>query len=509
MNALGWALVAIGYVLTCLLVCLAAIPAAIMIALVFTGYAIYLYVRGVAAALGVGPDDHTVKLPEPPNLHEDGHDPAPPHYLYGPALADLAQTIREGGDRPYQAFLSFQTKIRQEFFYEGQWAFGAYLWLGLVLGAFLSVLTVALLALCQFLCWSVLAGAAYGIIQALRGLDTLNLWVRGIRMFCSSTCHRRVFFPVYACPNCRRRHHDMRPGRYGVLTRVCVCGVRMPTLLLFGASQLTAFCPRCGDEMGDRAGTAPEFILPVLGATTSGKTRLMLAIVRSLHERYGLTTEFADDVSRSIYAQHASVLREGIDTWKTPPIGETPLRAYRLHLTADRGGRRLMHLFDPPGEIVETLENMQAQSYLKVARTFVLVLDPLTIDAVWWSFDEARRDELAHYRSSLDADHVFAQVLQSLGALGIRPDRTRLFVALTKHDLVRGLVPDGDSDAVAAWLESPEIGLDNMVRSMRHAFADVRFFQTSAWIEEGMVNTNIVSLTSSILAREGLEATDI
>jgi Double-GTPase 2 len=513
-DGLGCMLVAIGYLLAGLLLCLAAVPVAVIVALVFTGYAIYLYLRGVAAALGVGPDDRTVKLPEPPTRHEDGRDPAPPHYLYGPALADLAQTIREGRDRPYRALLSLLTKIKDRFFDWSEpnplaWAFGGCLWLGLVLGALLSVLTVALLALWQLLFWSMLAGAAYGLIQALRGLDALNLWVRGIWMFCSSTCHRKVLFPIYACPYCQRKHHDVRPGRYGVFTRVCVCGTRMPTLLLFGSSQLKAFCPRCGDSMGDRAGNAPEFVLPMLGASTSGKTRMMLAIVRSLQERDGLTAEFADEVSRSIYEKYAPALSHGTDTWKTVPIRDTPLRAYRLHLTAHHGGRRLMHLFDPPGEIIETFENMQAQGYLTAARTFVLVLDPLTIDAVWWSFDDARREELARYRSGMSADHVFAQVLQNIEALGVQPKKARLVVALTKHDLVRGLVAGGNSDAVTAWLESPKIGLDNMVRSMCHAFGEVRFFRTSAWIEDGMVDTGIVSLTSWILDREGLKRTGL
>ena len=83
---------------------------------------------------------------------------------------------------------------------------------------------------------------------ALRVTDSALLRIKNIRIHCPH-CGERVPYPGYLCPGrpqCTNWHRDVRPGRFGIIRRYCLCGKRMQTLLLFGSAQMTAFCPRCG-----------------------------------------------------------------------------------------------------------------------------------------------------------------------------------------------------------------------------------------------------------------------
>jgi len=508
-NGCGCVLYAILFMFSCGLFLFLFQPIITIASIGFAGYAVVLYAMGVADALNLGRNHYALPVLPPPDRHTEGRDPAWPHYLYGPALTDYQQSVRLGFLLPKSRFQHHEWWIRTRFFRGSvpwmlSWPIGGPLWLGFVFGTVLGAISLAIMAVFQFAIWLVLAGSAFLLLQALRGLDTVRLRIKGIRLFCPS-CHQKVVYPVYACPSCGRRHHDVRPGPYGVLTRKCACGTRMPTLLLLGSSSLDAYCPLCSEPMAERLGTAAEFVLPVLGAPSSGKTRLMLALMTVLRGgggSGGASAEFADDPSRKSYEKFVPALHTGADTWKTVMQADAPLRGYSLYVTAG-GTTRLLYLFDPAGEVTETSERMQAQRYLSAAKTFVFTLDQLSIDPVWQSLEVPDRARNRRYRSEQPPGFVFAQILSGIESLGVDPKRARLAVALTKQDLVRDRVPDDDGDAIRAWLESPEIGLDNMVRSMRHAFAEIRFFRTSSRLEDGVIDPAVTDLTRWILNGEG------
>ena len=76
---------------------------------------------------------------------------------------------------------------------------------------------------------------------ALRLADSAVLRIKNIRMVCPS-CGERVRYPGYECPgdadpssSMPQKHRDIRPGRYGIVRRRCLCGASMRTLLLFGS----------------------------------------------------------------------------------------------------------------------------------------------------------------------------------------------------------------------------------------------------------------------------------
>ncbi|WP_147312291.1 TRAFAC clade GTPase domain-containing protein [Thermomonospora umbrina] len=495
-------LAAIGAILVVLF--FIAIPFITIAGLGFAGYGITLYTVGVAGALDIAGARAPAPVAPPPSERDEKRDPAWPHYLYGPAWNDLKQSMRMGFRLPIERFTGHARRLAWLCFEAAPaligWPSGLLIFVGLGLGAVGATAAVLMVALFQTAIWLLLALLAFLLLMTLRGADTLRLKIKGIGLFCPA-CHQKVDYPSYDCPHCGRRHADVRPGRYGVVNRRCYCGLHMRTLLMLGSSAMVARCPSCGERMAEKVGTAPEFVLPVVGGASSGKTRLMLALVLSLDEREETMVAFADEPSKTSYDRFVPALKVGADTWKTVMSGETPLRGYSIYVSAGET-TKLLHVFDPAGEVFESAERIQMQRYLAAARTFVYTLDQLAVEPVWRSLEVPERARFKKIRSTKAPELMFAQVLSGIEEQGVDPRHARLAVALTKQDLVSDHVPAGDSDAIRAWLESPEVGLDNMVRTMTRAFAEIRFFRTSSRIEDGL-DPAINDLTDWILGGEG------
>ena len=70
--------------------------------------------------------------------------------------------------------------------------------------------------------------AAVLIAAFLRMLDALWRRTRQANTFCMK-CFHMTPWPAYTCPRCAQVHRDIRPGRLGLFTRRCKCGLRLPT----------------------------------------------------------------------------------------------------------------------------------------------------------------------------------------------------------------------------------------------------------------------------------------
>jgi hypothetical protein len=448
-----------------------------------------VYFRVFAEVLGV-PDADTARPPPAPprHHHPDGREPAYPQYLFGPARSDLNLALsRLRTELPAQ----FQTTSAQIWarWVVGPWRantvvarlFGLICIYALVLGTLLGAILLAAVTLVQVVTAMLVLGLAFAVILGLRAVDYALLWVKGVRINCPR-CYRPIGYPAYRCPSCAALHRDIRPGRYGVLRRRCSCNEQwLPTLLLLGSHRLTAYCPYldCEGQLADRSGTSAELTLPILGGSNVGKTRLMSVLVMTMlaaAAREGTAVEFADNTTERRFRQLERVISAGEATRRTLP--ELP-RAFSFYLGSARGARRLVHLFDTAGERFYDSERLEELQYLRAARTFLFVIDPLSIDQVWADLTPSTRERLGPVRALRSPGFVFQQVLQNIEAMGVDPKRARLAVAVSKADLLgsaRIALPDGSS--IERWLD--DLGLDNLVRSIRHSFGEVGFFQTTA-----------------------------
>jgi Double-GTPase 2 len=381
------------------------------------------------------------------------------------------------------------------------WPTAVVAWIGMLAGGLAGLAAVAALFAVLVVVVVVLQLGAVAMAMVLRGLDTVLLRLRSIVIRCPA-CFRRIPYPSYACPSttCGVRHSDVRPGRYGILSRTCVCDQRLPTLILLGSYRLAAFCPftGCGERLPDRSGTTRELHLPLLGATAAGKTRLMLALLLTFEQQAaeGGSFSIADDDTQRRYGHLRQVIVDNHDTRRTTMV--LP-RAYTLYVRLPGRPERLVHLFDAAGERANESERLQELGYLRNASSFLFVIDPLSVDGLWDSLAPHERDDLARFRlQAPPAEFVAQQVVHNLQTMGVDTGRTRLAVSISKSDLLERVSALGDRRNESSWIEGwleERLGLDNLVRLLRTEFGEVTYFFTAAVTSaDGVVDPSVATL---------------
>lgn len=423
-------------------------------------------------------------------------DPAVPDYLHGPAGVDLAHVRALASDRFELGWSRWSTRLAGWTHWRRNdrivavplsVAFG----IGLALGLALGVLLWLLVWTAHVLVVGVLTVLWRATGLLLRLLDSASRQLRNITMRCVA-CQERMPYPAYLCPDCGATHWDIRPGRFGIVARTCRCGRRLPTLLILGTAELTARCPyrTCGSEMSHRPGTLPELVLPVFGATGAGKTRLMDALVVALQQRArrpGVSVEFADASTQERLAHAPERLAPDQSTAAT-----TKGLQRGLLLRLDVGGReRLVQLFDAAGERFYTEAGSADLLYLGDGRTYLFVIDPLTIDGFWKNLPADEQERLSSERpvNVPQPDLVYLQTHDRIVELGGKPRRSRLAIVFSRADV---LGPAVDRSDPQAW--ATELGLGGLLKAARLDFPEITLFCTAAVIEDGAIDPSVLEL---------------
>jgi ABC-type phosphonate transport system ATPase subunit len=463
------------------------------------------YVMGLGKVLVTRPPE----LSAPPRWPKSppGSDPAVLQYFYGPALADAHHAVQVAYGN-CRKFLEWGLEGVAESFEIGDGAWltgplGAGGVIGMALGTAVGVLITAVLALIQVMVVVVSAVLVRAAGAALRGADSVMLSVKNVKMVCPH-CYERVPYPAYDCPNPVRshRHRDVRPGRYGILRRRCRCDGQMNTLLLFGSSRMAAFCPHpgCEGSLEHRPGEVPEIILPFFGATGAGKTRLLFSMVTQLRtwtEQGQLEAEFGDSSTARELDVADRLIRSGASTVGTPV--ELP-RAHVIRLKLKQGVR-ILQLYDAAGERFYNTDRTQELRYLNKARTFILVIDPLSVQGFWQQLPSSTQAELSSVRSAAPSPELaYQQTHQEIEAMGVRLRKVRLAVVFSRTDLI-----GTSSGEVSEWARR-ELGLGNLIRSAAQNFKETAYFRTAAITDtDGLMHKSIAELMRWVMSREGVD----
>ena len=420
-------------------------------------------------------------------------------YFYGPALADGRHAVTVAYQRGREWWSGGADRVRSAL-HSDLLPATVPAGVGGAIGMAVGAATGAVLAAGCAAVYLLIVAACTAVVRAtgavLRGLDSGLLRIKNIRIHCPH-CGERVPYPGYLCPGrpqCIRWHRDVRPGRFGIIRRYCRCGKRMPTLLLFGSAKLAAFCPRCGTLWQHSPGGEPEIVLAFSGAAGAGKTRLVSAMITQLTNwaaEAKLVAEPADKATADSLQGAADLLRPCRTTPVTPP--ERP-RSLLIRVSSGKV-TQILHLFDAAGEHYQDVAKTEGLLFLGSARTFILVINPLPIQAAWrrqpggWPAKPAQQPP----------DAVYHRVYQQIQVMRVPLDEARLAVVFSHADLM----PASGGD-VAEWA-CRELGLSNLARSTRQNFKEVRFFRTAAVTgEDGTVQGSIAVLLRWVLADSGL-----
>jgi hypothetical protein len=489
----------LGYLAVC-------IPASAAVA--FVVYAIGVpgaYVAGLGQVLATRPPE----LPAPRRRPKSppGGDPAVLQYFYGPALADADHAVQVGFANCRKLWELGVDAAAESFDADDAAWFTAPLGvggaIGMALGTVVGILVAAVLALVQLLVVAVSAALVRVTGATLRGADSVMLTVKNVKMVCPH-CYERVPYPAYDCPDsdCTRRHRDVRPGRYGIVRRRCHCGTPLNTLLLFGSSRMAAFCPHpgCEGSLEHRPGEVPEIILPLFGATGAGKTRLLFGMVTQLRtwtEQGQLKAEFGDSSTARELEVADRLIRSGASTVGTPL--ELP-RAHVIRLKLKQGVR-ILQLYDAAGERFYNTDRTQELRYLSQARTFILVIDPLSVQGFWQQLPVSTQAELSSVRSAAPSPELaYQQTHQEIEAMGVQLRKVRLAVVFSRADLI-----DMSGGEVSEWARR-ELGLGNLIRSAAQNFKETGYFRTAAVADtDGLMHESIAALMRWVMSREGVD----
>jgi hypothetical protein len=353
---------------------------------------------------------------------------------------------------------------------------------------------------------------AWAGVVGLRLVDGGLLRYRRIRMMCLR-CFEHLAYPSYECGGCGRVDRDVRPGRRGVFRRGCVCGQALPTLLMLGSAELSALCPNCEQGLEHRPGEARELPIALFGGTGAGKTRLThglhaalgyAALEHAATARHGARVEMVGEDTRQRLAGSPRMLSPRYRVRPTPPGRRA--RGLTLRVTAEQRVL-LVQVYDTAGEWFDRSRRVEELTYLGKTTTFVLVVDPLAIPAVWKALDAGERWRLAEERSRTpDPEPVYMQVREEVArqyaTLGRSLGRTRLAVVVTRGDLLAetSVAPDGVPPERWAW---ETLGIRNVLRAARSDFGSTEVFVTGAVVDAGgHPDPSLTALARWVLAPE-------
>jgi hypothetical protein len=222
----------------------------------------------------------------------------------------------------------------------------------------------------------------------------------------------------------------------------------------------------------------------------------MVTQLQAWTDKGRIKAEFGDSSTARELDVAGPLMRSGGSTSGTSV--ELP-RAHVIRLTLNKG-TRILQLYDAAGERFYNTDRTQELRYLSKARTFVLVIDPLSVESFWLQLPADTQEQLGPVRSVAPSpDLAYQQTHQQIEAMGVPLKKARLAVVFSRADLI-GL-PDGD---VTEWARQ-ELGLGNLIRSTTQNFKEARYFRTAAIMDgHGILHQSVVELMAWLMAREGV-----
>lgn len=173
------------------------------------------------------------------------------------------------------------------------------------------------------------ASLLFPVIGVFLLSESIYFKSKQINFRCAS-CKKEYSLPKYICPSCGIYHNWLKPGRFGIVHRKCLCGTILPLTVktkgkvfstdpLTGAivtyplmlSEIDCVCPFCGEE--NNAGLSHNISIALVGGASAGKTTFKVAFQQQFLTdeaiKQDLEVDFPDKESEDEYEMAGQYFR--------------------------------------------------------------------------------------------------------------------------------------------------------------------------------------------------------
>lgn len=248
----------------------------------------------------------------------------------------------------------------------------------------------------------IFTSVVYVLFGVALAFETLYFKLKKVSFRCQK-CTHAYKIPIYACPHCKIKHVKLKPGKFGVLKRKCVCGTILPLTVKatgkmlikdsttgnyikkkYSVTDMESFCPHCGNS--DKAGITHPVSIALIGGASAGKTTFKVAFLKDFLDEeivnYGIDFEFLDDSYDSEFKQIESYYR-GIPIPPTPYGAEYDIITFSFMLKHKKFGvDRLIHIYDMPGEVFQKGNAQEGWHMYTFNDDAVFLIDPYSLTRV-------------------------------------------------------------------------------------------------------------------------------
>lgn len=251
-------------------------------------------------------------------------------------------------------------------------------------------------------------------------------------------CQRKFALPYYRCSNCGQLHTKLIPSKYGILKRQCECGAKLPTTFLNGRQKLDAICPFCNTPIKG-GGFHVNVSIPVIGGPSAGKTCFINMALSELEKmadaELGYAYEHIDDGTDPL-DMNLQIMANGHLPMKT---SDMRLVYYNFYFSPKKSKvRNQISICDVGGEVYEDSTALNDQIGYNFANGYLLVIDPLSIEAFRKEFEQSG-SPYEFGMSSKPIDEVLDILIQTLDNMRNASAKSKitqsLAIVFTKCDM--------------------------------------------------------------------------
>lgn len=265
----------------------------------------------------------------------------------------------------------------------------------------LGTVATALFALVMLSIAFVLTDIIYVLFGIVLLIETIYLKLHSISFRCQK-CTHEYKLPVYECLVCNIKHTNLKPGRYGVFKRKCLCGAKLPLTVRgvgkksgveFTITNLKSYCPHCGNE--DNAGITHPVSIALIGGASAGKTTFKVAFLKTLLDeevvKYNIETDFPSSDYEREFKQIESYFR-GMPIPSTNRGIEYDIITFSFFLKHKNFDvDRIVHLYDMPGEVFQRRDAKEGWEMHSFNDGAVFLIDPYSLPKIFEESKDERK----------------------------------------------------------------------------------------------------------------------